>query len=173
MHRPDFYLSLRGKADVLTQLERFDDAVAAATAAMAARPTETGPVTDRAFAYLKSKRLDEALADYDAAHALGDNTAETNRLHAIALSQRAVELDKAGDAAGAESLYDRAIAIEATEARIFNRAFLFMRTGRTPDAIEGFRHVLRVNPEHYQVRAFPALLGCEFGRCESLLVTPS
>lgn len=54
--RPDFVPSRRGAADVLTHLGRYDDAVGAATAAMALAPSDAGPVTDRAFALMRGKR---------------------------------------------------------------------------------------------------------------------
>lgn len=106
-HKAEFYPSLRGRCDALTVLERFEEAVAAATAAIAARPTDPSPYADRAFALLKSKRLDDALADYTKARELGDSSNETRRLQAIALSQRAVELDKEGDLVKAEDYYNQ------------------------------------------------------------------
>lgn len=61
---PDFYPSWRGKTDILTLLERYDDAIAAATKAMELKPGDTGPITDRAFAHLRAKHLAAALDDY-------------------------------------------------------------------------------------------------------------
>jgi hypothetical protein len=81
-YNPDFFPSHRGRVDVLTAMERFDEAVTAATKvglccsnlrrrgpsfnaifgqrqAMQVKPDDPGPVTDRAFALLKSRRLDE------------------------------------------------------------------------------------------------------------------
>jgi len=83
-------------------LERFDEAAAAASTAAELKPTEPGPHADRAFALLKCKRLVEALEEYGKARELGDNSEETKRLQAIALSQWAVEQDKAGNFAEAE-----------------------------------------------------------------------
>lgn len=77
-------------------LERFPEAAEAARGAAALRASEPGPHADAAFALLKAKRVEEALREYDAAIELGDRSEETKRLQAIALSQRAVELDKAG-----------------------------------------------------------------------------
>lgn len=47
----------------------------------------------------------------------------------------------------------RAIDFEATESRLFNRAFLLMRTGRTDAAIEGYRAVAAMAPANFQARA--------------------
>jgi tetratricopeptide (TPR) repeat protein len=151
--KADFYPSLRGRSDALTILERFEEAIAAASAASAVRPEDPSPYSDRAFAELKLRRLDDALEHYEQALGLGDASPETRRLQAIALSQRAVELDKEGDLAKAEAYYNKAIDFEATESRLFNRAFLYMRTGRTDEAIEGYKAVAAMSPANFQARA--------------------
>lgn len=95
--KPDFFPSLRGCADILTCLGRYEEAITQASAAVAAKPGAPGPLTDRAFAELKARQLDAALADYRRAiRELGDASAETSKLYAITLSQKAVELDRGG-----------------------------------------------------------------------------
>lgn len=150
---PDFYPSLRGRTDALTTLERYEEAIASATAAIKVKSDDPSPYADRAFAELKSRKLEEAVADYQQARSLGDESHETKRLQAIALSQRAVELDKEGDLVKAEKYYDLAIEFEGTESRLFNRAFLYMRTGRTEKAIEGYKQVTQMAPQNFQARA--------------------
>lgn len=152
-HNGDFYPSVRGKTDILMTLERFDEAAETATKAISLKSQDPGPYSDRAFAFLRLKKLEASIADYETAHKLGDRSAETQRLYAIALSQRAVELDKSGDFAVAEDYYTRAIDVEATESRVFNRAFLFMRAGKTDDAIAGFKQVADMAPANFQARA--------------------
>lgn len=152
-HNPKFYPSLRGKTDILMALERFDEAIETATKAIAVTSDDPGPLADRAFALLRAKKLEAAISDYEAARTKGDTSAETQRLYAIALSQRAVELDKSGDYNAAEDYYSRAIDLEATESRLFNRAFLHMRTGKTDDAISGFRKVISLSSGNFQARA--------------------
>ena len=94
-NKADFFPSLRGKCDILTQLARYDEAIEAATAAVNLKPNEIGPLTDRAFAELKAKRLDDAIADYERAiNEFSDKTPETSKLYAISLSQKAVEMDR-------------------------------------------------------------------------------
>lgn len=99
----DFYPSYRGKTDLLSALDRHEEAAAAASAAAALRPDEAGPIADRAFAFLKLKRYEEALGDFNTAVKMGDASRETARLRAVTLSQLAVEKDKAGDMAAAET----------------------------------------------------------------------
>lgn len=102
-NKPTFYPSVRGRCDILTHLGKYEEAIDAATFAMELCPKELGPVTDRAFAELKAKRLEDAIADYRRARSLFDDTSlETAKLFAIALSQRAVELDKAQQCTEAE-----------------------------------------------------------------------
>jgi tetratricopeptide (TPR) repeat protein len=134
-------------------LERYDEAIASATAAIKVKSDDPSPYADRAFAELKCRKLEDAVTDYDKARSLGDESHETKRLQAIALSQRAVELDKEGDLVRAEKYYDQAIEFEGTESRLFNRAFLYMRTGRTDKAIEGYKQVTAMAPQNFQARA--------------------
>jgi tetratricopeptide (TPR) repeat protein len=53
---PTFAPSLRGRFNALIELRRFDDAVAAANAAMSASPGNPEPVVDRAFAHMQAGR---------------------------------------------------------------------------------------------------------------------
>jgi tetratricopeptide (TPR) repeat protein len=53
---PTFAPSLRGRFNALIELHRFDDAVAAANAAMSAAPGNPEPVVDRAFAHMQAGR---------------------------------------------------------------------------------------------------------------------
>lgn len=100
--RATFYPSVRGRCDILTHLGRYEEAMQAASFAMQLNPCELGPVTDRAFAALKARRLEDAVGDYRRAVAMGDHSAETAKLFAIALSQRAAELDAGHQVAEAE-----------------------------------------------------------------------
>lgn len=49
------------------------------------------------------------------------------------------------------SHYTAAIEVEATESRLFNRAFLHMRRNRIPEAIEGYKRVVDLAPGNFQV----------------------
>lgn len=155
--QPSFVPSLRGETDCLTALARYDEAAESASKAMKFRPNDPGPVSDRAFALLKGGKLEESVKMYSRARELGDDSAETKRLNGIALSQLAVQLDRAGDLQRAEQCYDSAIEIEATESRLFNRAYLHMRGGKGKQgaAVEGFQRVIAMNGNHPQ--AFAAL----------------
>ena len=98
---PDFVPSLRGRGDLLTHLGRYGDAVECASRAVALQPAAPGPLCDRAFALLKARRLQEALGDYRRLiRELHDDSPETAHLYAVALSHRAVELDRAAGGGG-------------------------------------------------------------------------
>ena len=193
--RGDFFPSLRGACACLISLQRFDEAAVAARAAAAQRAADPGPLADLAFSLLKLSgvsaggggvgigagsggggdgdivsrerdRLGEAVECFRRARALGDNSAETARLHGVALSHLAVQLDVHGEAERAEECYEAAIALQATETRLFNLACLLMRTGRAAAAAEGFARVEALNPLHAQARAARGTLLLQFGRLE-------
>ena len=162
-----FVTALRGRSDTLCALNRFAEAVDACTAAAALAPDDASVVVDRALVHMRSKAWAEAIADFEEAVRIGGPLDEGQRSNlGLALSQRGVALDHAGDAAGAESCYDRAIAIEPAENRLANRALLYMRTGRLELAVEGYSQVIDANPSNAQAHAACGTICMQLGRFE-------
>lgn len=151
--KPASLMTMRGRVDALSQLGRFDDACAAATDYIAIQPDDPNGYTDRGFAYLKLKRFADAITDVEMALTLGDNAPNTKKILAVALSSRAVELDKANDAKGAEEAFDRAISFDPNEVALFNRAYLYARTGREELAIVEFKRVAAMSPTNFPARS--------------------
>ena len=110
-----------------------------------------------------------AQSDYELAQSMGDHTAETQRLYALCLGQRGMQLDQSGDLVGADSFYTAAIGIAPTESTLFNRAFLRQRTGRMEEAIQGFKAVLAVNPQQAQAAAAAGTLLVQGGRYDEAI----
>jgi tetratricopeptide (TPR) repeat protein len=69
-------------------------------------------------------------------------------------------------------LYDASIAIEPAESRLSNRALLYLRTGRSELAVEGYRAVIRINPANSQAHTAAGTICLQLGRyadaCELL-----
>ena len=86
--------------------------------------------------------------------------------YGFALSQLGVQLDHAGDLVGAERLYDMSIAIDPAENRLSNRALLYMRTGRTELAIDGYLEIVKMNPLNAQAHAACGTLCMQLARYE-------
>ncbi len=156
--------ALRARTAVHLLREDFDAALASAEAAAAAAPADGPAAADVAFAHLKAGRAAAAVAAFEKARLLGDSSANTAKLYGSALSLRAAELDQAGNAEAAIAVYDAAIAIEATEARVYNRGLLLMRmaevggektaTGKfTLRALADLRHAVRLNVAHPRAHA--------------------
>lgn len=156
--------ALRARTAVHLLREDFDAALSSAEAAAAAAPADGPAAADVAFAHLKAGRASAAVAAFEKARLLGDASANTAKLYGSALSQRAAELDQAGNVEGAVAVYDAAIAMEATEARVYNRGLLLMRmaevagekaaTGKfTQRALADLRHAVRLNFAHPRAHA--------------------
>ena len=64
---------------------------------MAVDGTKTQAFVDRAFAFLKQDRCEEAAVDYDKVQQMGGQTEEVARLHATALSMIGVKQNEAGN----------------------------------------------------------------------------
>jgi tetratricopeptide (TPR) repeat protein len=156
---PGLPSALRGRTAALLKLEDFAAASAAAAEAAAAHPADGAVAADVALCHLKAGRAQEAVAAFEAAIELGDRSEGTRKLYGNALSQRATALTNEGELSAAEALLDAAIAIEATETRLFNRAFIShtaavkadeaAASGKyTKKALGDLRAVLRLNAAH-------------------------
>jgi tetratricopeptide (TPR) repeat protein len=145
-----YYPALCGKSEVLCQLDRFDGAEEAATAAIEIEPETPTAYIDRAFACLKNSKFKEAATDYARSNL---NNAETNKLHAIALSHWATELDKNGKTKSALKQMSKARAMEKTVGRTFTCGLLHYSLQEYPESLALFEEVLSSDPNHIDAKA--------------------
>lgn len=145
---PSFIVALRGKADTLAAMGDFDAAISACTAAAALDPDDATALLDRALNHMRAKSWAAAIEDYREADRVGGPLDDAQRSNfGLALSQRGVELDHAGEALKAEQLYDESIAIEPAENRVSNRALLYMVCAVFIDGVVSQRQLLPIaNP---------------------------
>ena len=130
---PQFYLALCGVAECYSMLSRFDEAVAAATVAVDSDRGQARAFVNRGFAKLKggqqlkqqgnapttaaeatppsssSLSSAEAVADLEMAQSLGDSSAETDHLLALALAVEGDQRLAAGQDAEAVTAYEKAL----------------------------------------------------------------
>jgi tetratricopeptide (TPR) repeat protein len=146
----EFYPALCGKSEVLVVLDRHAEAVAAATAAIAVEPETPTAYVDRAFAHLKNSAFKDAVADYERSQM---KNPETTKLHAIALSHWATELDKAGKVKESLKQMNKAKKMEKTEHRVFTCALLEYQLEKWDLSLAHFAEVLEMNPGHADAKA--------------------
>ena len=166
---PTFKQSYRGVIEASMSQEDYDTALEWVDKALEQDESDFTLVTDKANILLKLGQAEESLAWYESVIANGEATEQVNQLYSIALSQTAVAKDQAGDLEAAEGFYDKAIEIEATETRLFNRSYLYMRTERLPEAIEGFTAVVELKPSNIKAQAVLGTLLLQEGRFEDCL----
>ena len=140
-------------------MEDWAGALASAEEAVAAHPADGAIASDVALCHLKAGRAQEAVKAFEGAIELGDKSEGTRKLYGNALSMRATALTNEGELSAAEALLDAAIAIEATETRLFNRAFISHSAALKADekaatakftkkALTDLRAVVRMNARH-------------------------
>jgi tetratricopeptide (TPR) repeat protein len=145
-----YYPALCGKSEVLCQLERFEEATEAATAAIEVEPETPTAYVDRAFAYLKNSKFKAAANDYARSNL---SNPDTTKLHAIALSHWATELDASGKTKSALKQMAKARAMEKTEGRTFTCGLLHYSLQEYTESLELFNEVLNENPNHIDAKA--------------------
>ena len=145
-----YYPALCGKSEVLCQLKRFEEATEAATAAIEVEPETPTAYVDRAFAYLKNSKFKEAATDYARSNL---SNPDTTKLHAIALSHWATELDASGKTKSALKQMAKARAMEKTEGRTFTCGLLHYSLQEYTESLELFNEVLNENPNHVDAKA--------------------
>ena len=148
-----FVASFRGLIDCSMTTQDFDEALSFCNNALSILEDDTSLLTDKANVLLKLGRAADALPAYEKVVMRSPASDQVKQLYAIALSQVAVAADKADEFDRAETLYTKAIDIEATATRLFNRAFLFMRTSRLDAALEGFSSVIEADPDNVKAHA--------------------
>lgn len=142
---PDDDLLRIDRARLLVQAGRADEAVADCTAALMRRPRDADLLLLRSTARAKLQDAQGALADCDAALALRPKDADIYFLRGLRLEA----LGRTADAVGA---YDRALALgdrrQPDLKALNNRSAALIELQRYPEAIEGLRQVLAVEPRH-------------------------
>ncbi len=145
---PDLAEAWAGRGISLNGLRRHDEALAAYDKALAIRPDVAEAWLGRGIALNGLRRFDEALASFDKALAGKPELAETWCGCGIALEG----LRRYDEALAA---YDKALAFEPDVIGVdrnrgvlfYNRALLFVRSGRHDEALDNFRRALEVDPD--------------------------
>ena len=173
----EFYPSIRGEAACLISLQRWEEAAASSSVAIGQRPSDFGPLADRAFALLKLcdrssltttgldggrsllETLEGVVSDFNLAISLGDDSPESKHLYGVALSHLAVQQVSRGEFERAEISYSTCISIDETETRVLNQAQLYLRTNRVQMALAGFARAVQIDGLSPQARfAYGTLL---------------
>lgn len=118
---------LRLKGDVLLNMGRVDDAIAAYRQAVARGPDVSGAHYDLGNGYLAAGQPEKALAEFEIAVRL-DSTSAVNH------NDRGVALEQLGRFDEAAEAYGRAVALDSTE-ELFEANYVqaVLRTGRTDE----------------------------------------
>lgn len=153
LKQPDFYAAHCGRSEALARLGRFQDSLKAADVAVPLEPDTFTAHVDRAYALLKLRKFGEAVTEYETAMALGDDSAETQRLYGVSLSQEAYAKVDAGDAAGAVKLLDKSLEISPSCSGFHNRGVILIGSGREKEALESFERAVAENDEYIDSHA--------------------
>lgn len=169
--KPDFYSALAGKAEALAAMDDYDAAVEACNAAIAVSPEVARAYSDRGFCFLKLSKPDEAINDMEKAGECGDTSAEQARLLRIALGLKADTLMEGGDNAAALEIYEKIIGMspEPSQDTMFNAALCTMHLGKAPEALEGFKNITTLNPNHFAALNATGLLALQLGRASDAI----
>jgi len=147
---PAFFAAHAGLSEALCNLGKHEEAIAAAQKAIEVDPTTPVGYTDKAFALLKLKRYHEANEAYAAAVNVGDQSAETNRLYSIALSQEALDLEQAGQPHEALALLTRSLELFPAAPGFHNRGIILLQLSNLAEAMASFRRAIEANPEYFE-----------------------
>lgn len=79
----------------------------------------------------------------------------------IALSYQGQAFDKEEKYEEAIKMFDRVLALQPNENRLFSKAVVLYKMNRTSEAADAFRQVLKVNPENYKSCAALGTILCE------------
>ena len=144
---PDLTLGYGVLGDVLRARNRFAEAVDIYTRGLGLDP-EDGPLrTGRATALLMLDRLEEALADVEAALA-------QNADHSQSLSLRTTILQRLGRIDEALATSDESLRIDAeSSAGHARRGWVLLELGQAAEARTEFAEALRLDPNHEPARA--------------------
>ena len=146
---PEFYPSLCGQADIHSKLNRFSEAFVCARKAIAIKSSDPIGHTAYAYALFKSGRLEEAVAGFERARELGDDSKETKRLLGESLRDYALELERAGKNRLALESYEKSAALTPLALTYHNMGVLHLRKdGSKSKAKKCLQQALRLEPAY-------------------------
>ena len=152
-----YYSALCGRSETLTALGRFEESVQVSDEAIKQRPDEPRAYSSRGFARLKTGAYESAIADLQDAKQRGFQSKDFTRVYSLALALQGDKLIAAGQHAKAIECYEKALSHGDHSApsadMLFNLALAELSVGRTEDALKGMKHVLEINPQHYNAAA--------------------
>lgn len=153
--KADFYEAVCGKAETLSALGRFDEAVVVCNAAIVLNPEgQEQAYVDRAFAYLKQGLAKEAVSDYAKVEAMQKQTPQVRQLHAAALSMLGNTCDAAGEAEAALEHFDKSVRLKDDDLRVlFNRALALSKVDRRGEAKTDLQSILAKEPDNGNAHA--------------------
>ncbi|GBG34740.1 UDP-N-acetylglucosamine--peptide N-acetylglucosaminyltransferase 110 kDa subunit [Hondaea fermentalgiana] len=166
---PFFYAAHCGKSEVLASLGRFEEAAAAAKAGIQEDNEQPIAYADLAYAYLKLRRFEAAVENYERAIALKDRSPETARLYALALSELALSHQKKNDVKRALDLYERSVEKHETPLSLHNLGVLHLRLRQPSKAKTCFSRALKRDPDFFESNAALGVLHAREARYDHAL----
>ena len=157
-----YYPALCGKCEVLCSLDQFDDALETVNAAIEVEPNNPIGYDDRAFVYLKLKKFQLAIDDYNKFDDSNKNPEKKN-LKAIAMTYRGHELGREGKPPEAIQMFEDVMKLAPTEERRFGYAVLLYKNDKHDQAGEQFREIIKTNENHFKACAALGTMLCEKG----------
>ena len=143
---PDAVTSLIGRAGVLLDLARFEDALALCEEVLAVRRNDFNILNLRGLALEHLHRFEEALASYDQAINIAPRSSEAhyNRGNVLA------DLGRLDEALAS---YDQALAIRQDAGPdvapiLNNRGLVLEELGRFDDALQSYQRALQIRPDY-------------------------
>ena len=167
--QPDFYSALCGEVEVVTSMGMHDEAVKAATTAIAAKPEDFRAYADRGFAHLKLRQVDEAIADFAAAMDRGSKggSSDLMKVYALAVSLKGDTQLAAGSYLDAAKTYDKALSMGDPDhppaGVLFNHALALLHSGDKDAAMDGMTHCVQVEPTFFSAWAAMGLTHLQDG----------
>ena len=159
---PHFYPSLCGQADIHAKLSRFNEAFTCARKAIAIKSSDPIGHTAYAYALFKAGRLEEAVAGFERAKELGDDSKETTRLLGEALRDYALELERSGKNRLALESYEKSVAITPHAPTYHNMGILQLRhNGSKSKAKKSFQRALQLDPAFVASHSALGAVACQ------------
>ena len=139
--RPDYAEALSNRGVTLSELKRFEEALASYDLALALRPDHAEALSNRGVTLMELKRFKEALASYDRALVVRPDYAE-------ALSNRGNILRELMRFDEALASYDRALAVRPDYAEaLSNRGVTLHELNRFEEALASYEKAIALRPD--------------------------
>jgi len=163
---PYFYASHCAKSQVLSMMGRYQEAVDSAKDAIQEDPNEPLAHSDLGYAYLKSGKFEESVRAYERAIELKDQSSETQRLYAMALSELATLCERANNSESAIEFYLKSVNRHETALAYQNLGILYNRDNQVNKSINAFGKALKVDPNFFASNASLGVLHAQEGRTD-------